>query len=96
MKLRGVSFRHAVELLKADTSLAASPVGDVPVKHSTVRHLPPPVVLDADDQDVLNQTVDYYHQTLLAAPGALAYLKQRGLEHLTSSQNLSWVTPAAP
>lgn len=81
MKLRGVSFRHAVELLKADTSLAASPVGDVPVKHSTVRHLPPPVVLDADDQDVLNQTVDYYHQTLLAAPEALAYLKQRGLEH---------------
>ncbi|BBB62271.1 hypothetical protein UNDKW_4016 [Undibacterium sp. KW1] len=81
MKLRGVSFRHAVELLKTDSSLAASPVGDSPVKRSVVRSLPPPVVFDADDQDLLNQTVDYYHQTLLASPEALAYLKQRGLDH---------------
>lgn len=84
MKWRGVSFRHAVELLKSDSSLAAGGAGSAlasPVKNSTVRHLPPPVVLDADDQDLLNQTVDYYHQTLLAAPEALAYLKQRGLDH---------------
>lgn len=81
MKLRGVSFRHAVELLKMDSSLAAGPVGEAPVKRSIVRSLPPPVVFDADDQDLLNQTVDYYHQTLLAAPEALAYLSARGLNH---------------
>ncbi|MBC3911530.1 CHC2 zinc finger domain-containing protein [Undibacterium umbellatum] len=81
MKLRGVSFRHAVELLKSDSSLAASPAGESPVKRSIVRSLPPPVVFDADDQDLLNQTVDYYHQTLLNSPEALAYLKQRGLDH---------------
>ena len=48
MKVKGVSFRHAVELLKADPSLAAA--GGLPVKRSTVRALPPPVALDADDQ----------------------------------------------
>ena len=61
MKLRGVSFRHAVELLKTDSSLAAGVVGETPIK-STVRSLPPPITFDADDQ-ALNQTVDYYHQT---------------------------------
>ena len=38
MKLKGVSFRHAVELLKEDSALAAVP-GE-PVKRSTVRALP--------------------------------------------------------
>ena len=82
MKLRGVSFRHAVELLKSDhaPSLAASSVGETPIK-STVRSLPPPIAFDADDQVLLNQTVDYYHQTLLASPEALAYLAARGLNH---------------
>lgn len=79
MKSKGVSFRHAVELLKADPSLAAH-AGDVP-KHSRVRSLPLPVAFDADDQTLLNQTIDYYHETLLASPEALAYLKTRGIDH---------------
>ncbi len=78
MKFRGVSFRHAVELLKADLPLAA---GDAPIKRATVRSLPAPVDLDADDQTLLNQAVDYYHETLLASPEALAYLQARGLDH---------------
>ena len=81
MKLRGVSFRHAVELLKTDSSLAAGSLGEAPIKHSTVRSLPAPIAFDADDQALLNQTVDYYHQTLLASPEALAYLAARGLDH---------------
>lgn len=79
MKLRGFSFRHAVELLKADPALAAQ--GGAPVKRTTVRSLPPPVALDADDQALLGQVVDYYHQTLKTSPEALAYLKTRGLDH---------------
>ncbi len=79
MKLRGVSFRHAVELLKADPSLAAS--GGTPVKHSTVRTLPPPVATDADDQKLLDDTIAYYHARLKESPDALAYLKARGLDH---------------
>jgi DNA primase catalytic core len=79
MKLKGVSFRHAVELLKDESSLAA--VSGEPVKRSTVRALPAPVTLDADDHALLAQVVDYYHATLKTSPEALAYLEQRGLAH---------------
>ncbi len=91
MKTQGVSFRHAVELLRADLSLAAGSLdgaagaggpatgsGQV-VKRSTVRRLSAPVALEASEQELLNQVVDYYHQTLLASPEALAYLEKRGL-----------------
>ena len=80
IKTHGVSFRHAVELLRegipAVSSLAAKPV-----KQSTVPKLPAPVSLDADDQLLLNQVIDYYHETLKQSPEALAYLKARGLDH---------------
>jgi DNA primase len=79
MKLKGVSFRHAVELLKDESSLAA--VAGEPVKRTTVRALPAPVALDADDRALLLQVVDYYHQTLQESPEAHAYLAQRGLDH---------------
>lgn len=79
MKMNGVSFRHAVELLKEGLpSLAAS---SRMVKQSTVPKLPAPVALDADDQALLNQVIGYYHQTLKQSPEALAYLKSRGLDH---------------
>ncbi|MFN7043238.1 MAG: CHC2 zinc finger domain-containing protein [Acidovorax temperans] len=82
MKLKGVSFRHAVELLKDDTSLAAEPLAaGAPVKRTTVRSLPPPVTLDADDRALLVQVVGYYHQSLKDSPEALAYLQSRGLAH---------------
>ena len=79
MKRQGLSFRHAVELLKADPSLAAQ--GSAPRTPSTVRKLPAPVSLDADEQRLLDESIDYYHQTLKAAPEALAYLEARGLTH---------------
>ena len=77
IKSRGVSFRHAIELLKADPSLAAG----TPQKITTTRALPAPVALDADDQALLAQTIDYYHQRLKEDGEAQAYLKSRGLEH---------------
>ena len=82
MKLKGVSFRHAVELLKDDSTLAAESLGSgEPVKRTTVRVLAAPVALDADDRALLVQVVDYYHQTLKQSPEALAYLQSRGLNH---------------
>lgn len=84
MKMQGVSFRHAVELLKADPSLAAGVVVAgvaTPIKRSTVRALPAPVVPDADDRALLHQVVGYYHETLKQSPEALAYLQARGLTH---------------
>ena len=78
MKAQGVSFRHAVELLKEDHfPLAASPVQ--PVKKSTVPKLPPPVEREADDRALLLQVVDYYNDALKQSPEAMKYLEGRGL-----------------
>lgn len=80
IKKNGVSFRHAVELLREGISSLAAP-GGAPVKHSTVRTLPPPVAPDADDQKLLDDTIAYYHARLKESPDALAYLKARGIDH---------------
>jgi DNA primase catalytic core len=80
MKLRGVSFRHAVELLHADPAFAADTQA-APVKRTTVRTLPAPVAFDADEQALLNQVASYYSETLKQSPEALAYLQARGLDH---------------
>lgn len=86
MKHRGVSFRHAVELLREGLpSLVAGVAGQVSSQthaHATpTRTLAPPVAFDADDQALLNQTVGYYHERLLATGEARAYLAARGLDH---------------
>ena len=82
MKLRGVSFRHAVELLKDETALTSLAAGGShPIKQSTVRTLPAPVALDADDRALLLQVMGYYQQSLKDSPEALAYLQSRGLNH---------------
>ena len=78
MKAEGVSFRHAVELLRADLPLTA-PSTNV-VKTSVVRKLAPPVQADADDRELLAQVVGYYHETLKQSPEALKYLEGRGLQ----------------
>jgi DNA primase catalytic core len=79
MKAEGISFRHAVEMLRADhLPLTASPIQ--PVKVGTVRKLPPPVERAADDRALMLQVVDYYHEALKQSPEALKYLQSRGLE----------------
>ena len=78
MKAEGVSFRHAVELLRADLPVT-SPSTKV-VKASVVRKLAAPVSADADDRELLAQVVGYYHETLKQSPEALAYLGGRGLQ----------------
>jgi len=75
MRAEGISFRHAVELLQNDylpgaASAAASP----PVK-SSVKKLPTALGQDASDAKLLVQVIDYYHQSLLQSPEALAYLE---------------------
>ncbi len=71
MRAEGVSFRHAVELLREDHFLlAASPRL---VKSSSVPKLPAPVSRDADDRALLLQVASYYHE-------ALKYLEARGLK----------------
>jgi DNA primase len=76
MKRDGLSFRHAVEVLRGD-------VGAVPAPASTAPRVaqPGPLAHEAEDREVLAQVVSYYHATLKQSPEALAYLEQRGLKH---------------
>jgi DNA primase catalytic core len=84
MRANGVSFRHAVELLRADHLPLARPSVEAhrsaqPVKKSTVPMLPPPVAREADDRVLLMQVADYYTETLKQSPEAMKYLSSRGL-----------------
>ena len=80
MRTRGVSFRHAVELLRADHSSLAAGEARV-VRRGTTAKLPSPITLDADDQQTLRDVVSFYHDTLKDSPEALRYLESRGLAH---------------
>lgn len=85
MRMDGVSFRHAVELLRNDhvPSLAAENPGEPKaVKRSSVCKLDAPLPPDADDQTALQNVVAFYHETLKQSPEALAYLEKRGLKNL--------------
>ncbi len=75
MRRQGVSFRHAVELLKDGAPLVGAPAA---AGVSTVRRLAAPVSYEADDQALLGQVVGYYHETLKQSPEALAYLDAAG------------------
>ena len=80
MVAEGVSFTHAVELLKRDhlpmTAVSSGP----PPKISTVPKLPPLIEQTADDRKLLETVVSYYHETLKQTPEALRYLESRGLK----------------
>jgi len=76
MKANGISFRHAVEMLREGIPSLAAKVGTA---HATVRALVSPVSASADDAALLDQVVDYYHETLKGSPEALAYLEKRGI-----------------
>ena len=82
MRVEGVSFRHAVELLR--DGVAPSRVaegGGRPVRASTVTKLPSPLERTADDRELLERVVGFYHQTLKESQEALGYLQRRGLQH---------------
>ncbi len=89
MKTQGVSFRHAVELLQSDSPAftqstrpargAGSAADTKPVKRSRSAKLDTPFALNVDDQKLLNDIIDYYHDSLKQHPEALAYLDKRGI-----------------
>lgn len=77
MKTHGVSFRHAVELLRE--GLPSSAADGIAAEPARVRVLPAAVAFDADDAQLLGQVADYYAATLKQSPEALAYLEARGV-----------------
>jgi len=82
MRAQGVSFRHAVELLRdgMPTSAGASPASSSP-KRSTVRTLSAPVEQSAQDAELLAQVVGFYARTLTESPEALEFLRRRKIAH---------------
>jgi DNA primase catalytic core len=84
MKTQGVSFRHAVELLRTDSSLVAEPLK---AKNATVRKLTSPLSEDADKQTALQQVIAFYHDTLKQSPDAQDYLRARGLDDVELIDN---------
>ena len=80
MRSEGVTFRHAVEILRAGRPLSPPPADRPPPKKSSTVKLDPIVTEDAGDNDLRAQVLDYYHETLKRSPEALAYLSSRGLD----------------
>jgi DNA primase len=78
MRAEGVSFRHAVELLR--DGMPAVGAGPAP-KRSTVRKLASPVDRTAADHELLGQVTGYYHRVLMESADALGYLARRKIDH---------------
>jgi DNA primase len=55
---KGVSFRHAVELLKSGVTLDS----DI-VKVGTIRRLPSPIAIGSEESEMLKQVLSFYHDT---------------------------------
>ena len=77
MKAQGVSFRHALEILKQDHLPTGAEIK--PVKKTSVNQIPNDFSHDADEQKLLTEIIGYYHDTLKNSPEALSYLENRGL-----------------
>jgi DNA primase len=73
MRAEGVSFRHAVELLRNGAPVTDGPV----VRMSTVPRLPSPLDQSAEDRVLLGQVVGFYADALASSTDALAFLARR-------------------
>ena len=81
MKVKGISFRHALELLCDGTpDLAAKKEKTKPVKHGTNCQLGSDLDIGLEDAALLQRVVTFYHNTLKKSPEALGYLDKRGLK----------------
>jgi DNA primase catalytic core len=79
MRAEGVSFRHAVELLRREHLPLAARLGGPPPKESTTVKLPPLAEHSLDDNKLLEAVVQHYHEALKQSPEAQQYLIKRGL-----------------
>lgn len=89
MRSHRVSFRHACELLLkehpalvtgADAAAGAAPkLSQGRLRQAQSFALETDADQVASDQRLLDQVIEFYHETLLASPEALKYLEGRGL-----------------
>jgi DNA primase len=75
MKLKDISFRHAVELLRGEVATKqVKSSDDTPKKTMNTQW-----ASEQDNQILLKRVINYYHQVLKNNSEALPYLKDRGL-----------------
>lgn len=87
MTAQGVSFRHAVELLRESSPALASlaqpgprSTAPGPVSRSKTAKLPSLVEPDAGDQVLLGMVVGHYAEALAGHGDAMAFLARRGVD----------------
>ena len=87
MTAQGVSFRHAVELLRESSpslTTLAQPgprsTAPGPVSRSKTAKLPPLVAPDAADQELLGMVVGHYAEALAGHGDAMAFLARRKID----------------
>jgi DNA primase len=80
MRAEGVSFNHAVEMLKRDYFPSTARGDEPPPRKSTTVKLPPLIEHTASDKRLLEAVVEHYHETLKNSPEAQQYLVKRGLQ----------------
>jgi DNA primase len=73
MRAEGVSFRHAVELLRNGAPVTDGPV----VRVSSVPRLPSPLDQSAEERVLLGQVVGFYADALATSTDAVAFLDRR-------------------
>lgn len=80
MKVEGVSFRHAVEVLRDGYAPHTDLKPSGPVKRATTPKLKT-FASEKEDQAMLSRVCDYYHACLKENTEGLQYLHSRGLTH---------------
>lgn len=77
MKAEKLSFRKAVAYLQrlAPSFLAAKQKNSSNAAATTAS----PISLETADHELMQQVVDYYHETLKNSPAAISYLQKRGI-----------------
>ena len=84
MKMEKVDFVQAVEILQKKwflTPVKKSKSNDKNSKKAAAKEDKPSFNLAAEDNKLLSQVVDFYHDSLKKSPEALEYLKGRGLDN---------------
>ncbi|MGH9002368.1 MAG: CHC2 zinc finger domain-containing protein, partial [Acidimicrobiia bacterium] len=79
MRAEGVSFRHAVELLRAGMPPAAGE-GRAP-KRSSTKKLSAPFDVSVEDRELLDRVIAFYQQALRESPEAQGFLERRRIAH---------------
>jgi DNA primase len=85
MKSEGVSLRHAVEILKQRENPEILGGEIKHIKKTTIRKLESPFNIECDkpieNQALLNQLIDFYHETMKQGTEGIEYLHHRSLKN---------------